>query len=472
MSRTLGLLDAGLRGDLVAFTGGGLGFGVGAQGRRETLAIDYDAAYNAKEYAFLFGGPDIPQLERNVGAGFAELRLRVLDGLVELQPAIGFEYYQKVGTGINPMVGLAIRPFAPMASPPAALEWLLLRGHVARGMQPPSLIQLEGTQNEFVTVDYRNSTLFVPHAISGNPNLDFEKYTTFSGGLQWDYAGAHIGADFWMTHIDDLIAADNARTLVDDCSETFQLSAPQCRELALLAGVMALDHVRSSFDNLAEVDTNGIDGAVSYTFDSKARGVGDFGAIMIGAQGSYLASYLINSPRALRHFYREGEPAEAHGQGEHVSPAFDMVTGERDYSSVKAEYEAAGYRNMENFAPPLPKLRLTVPLRYAYGDHAIGVAMRYIDGYNDDSEYTIEERNLPGIDQIQFAEGETIPSWTVFDASYGFKLDEGDWGLRLTVGVLNIADTPPPAVQGPLGYEVGIHDPRGRTLYARVTGSL
>jgi len=471
-SRTLGVLDASLRGDLVAFTGGGLSFGAGAEARRETLAIDYDAAYNAHEYGFLFGGPDIPQLERNVGAGFAELRLRALSGVVELQPAVGFEYYEKVGAGINPMIGLAVRPFAAMASPPAALEWLMLRGHVAHGMQPPSLIQLEGQQNEFVTVDYHNSTLYVPHEISGNPKLDFEKYTTVSGGLQWDFAGAHIGADFWMTHIDDLIAADNARTLVDDCNETNQLGAPQCPELALLAGVMSLDHVRSSFDNLAKVDTNGIDGGVSYTFDSKLRGVGDFGTFMVGAQGSYLASYLIDSPRALRHFYREGEPAEAHGQGEHVSPKFDMVTGERDYSSVKAQYEAAGYRNEENFAPPLPKLRMTIPVRYTFDVHTFGVAVRYIDGYNDDSEYTIEERNLPGIDQIQFAEGEAIPSWTVFDASYGFTLQEDDWKLRLTLGVLNIADTPPPAVQGPLGYEVGVHDPRGRTVYARITGSI
>jgi outer membrane receptor protein involved in Fe transport len=471
-SRTLGLLDAGLRGDLVEFTDGALSFGAGLEARRETLAIDYDAAYNAHEYGFLFGGPDIPQLDRNVGAGFAELRLSVLKGLVELQPAVGFEYYEKVGAGINPMVGLAIRPFASMASPPAALEWLLLRGHIARGMQPPSLIQLEGTQNEFVTVDYRNSTLYVPHAISGNPQLDFEKYTTLSGGLQWDFAGAHIGADFWMTHIDDLIAADNARTLVDDCNETNQLGAPQCRELALLAGVMSLDHVRSSFDNLANVDTNGLDGGVSYTFDSKARGVGDWGSIMVGAQGSYLASYLIDSPRALRHFYREGEPAEVHGQGDHVSPTFDPTTGVRDYSSVKAEYEAAGYRNEENFAPPLPKLRVTVPVRYTYDVHTLGFAVRYIDGYNDDSEYTIEERNLPGIDQVQFAEGEVIPSWMVFDASYGFTLEEDDWKLRLSLGVLNLVDTAPPAVQGPLGYEVGIHDARGRTVYVRLTGSI
>jgi iron complex outermembrane receptor protein len=139
---------------------------------------------------------------------------------------------------------------------------------------------------------------------------------------------------------------------------------------------------------------------------------------------------------------------------------------------VKAEYEAAGYRNEENFAPPLPKLRLTVPVRYTYDAHTLGFTVRYIDGYNDDSEYTIEERNLPGIDQVQFAEGEAIPAWTVFDASYGFALTEDDWKLRLTLGVLNIADTPPPAVQGPLGYEVGIHDPRGRTIYARVTGSI
>jgi outer membrane receptor protein involved in Fe transport len=473
--RTLALADAAIRGDLVEFSGGGLGFGLGAQFRRETLLIDYDQAYNQKLYGFLFGGPDVDPLERNVGMGYAELRLRALDGLIEVQPAISLEHYQKVGTGLNWMAGLAIRPFAASPAPPEALEWLLLRGHIGSAMRAPSLIQLEGTMNEFVTVDYRGATLFIPHQIGGNGELDFEKYTTISGGLQWDWAGLHVGADFWMTKIDDLIAADNARTLVDDCWETYQLGAPRCPELGLVPGPENLDHLKSEFDNLAKVDSNGIDGAVMYTLDSKRRGLGDFGTFVLGVQGSYLNSYLIDSPRGLRHFYREGEPAEQHNEdGDMLAhKTLEVVDNVRaPYSTLKATYEAAGYRNEENFAPPLPKLRFSVPVRYSIEAHTLGVTLRYTGGYNDDSENTIEERNLPGIDQIQFAEGEAIPAWMVFDASYGFWFGDDDWKVRIAVGVLNIADEAPPAVHAPLGYEPGLHDPRGRTIYARVTGEM
>jgi hypothetical protein len=139
---------------------------------------------------------------------------------------------------------------------------------------------------------------------------------------------------------------------------------------------------------------------------------------------------------------------------------------------VNAEYEAAGFRNYENFAPPIPKLSFSVPIRWLYEGHTLGGTVRFIDGYYDDSEYTIEKRNLPGVDRIQFADGEKIASWMVFDAMYGFAFDAEGWKGGIQVGVLNIADTAPPAVESPLGYEVGVHDPRGRTLYARVMGDF
>ena len=112
----------------------------------------------------------------------------------------------------------------------------------------------------------------------------------------------------------------------------------------LLSGTRTLDHIESSFDNIAEVDTNGIDGGISYTLDTKRRGLGDFGTFVLGVQGTYINSYLIKSPRALREYYRDATQGAA-------LPVFNM-DGTRDYyERVCAEYEAAGYRNVENFAP-------------------------------------------------------------------------------------------------------------------------
>jgi outer membrane receptor protein involved in Fe transport len=463
--RTLATIDAIMRGDAVQFDGGGLGFAVGGQYRRETLKIDYDAAYNKQLYAFVYGAPDVPSVDRNVGAGFGELRLRLLDGLVEVQPGARVEHYDDVGTAFNWLGGLAVRPFASMPSPPEALEWLLLRGHVGRGHRAPSLLQMNGTLTQFNSIEFEDELHFIPHQLIGNPDLDFEKYTTFSGGLQWDWVGIHVGADFWMTLVDDVIGGDNLQTLMSDCEDQFSNDSVNCPEVVLLTtGGRILDHAESEFDNLAEVETNGIDGNVSYTLDTKRRNLGSFGTFFIGVRGTFINQYLIKSPRALREFYR---PALGR-------PVANPVDGTRDYSALSAEYDAAGFRNLENFAPPMPKLRLAVPLRWMFEGHTVGATMRYVGEYNDDSEQTIEMYGLSDLSptSLAVAEGEKIPAWVVFDASYGFAFGDEGWRTKLTLGMINILDEPPPAAQSPLGYDVGVHDPRGRMVYLRATGEF
>jgi outer membrane receptor protein involved in Fe transport len=461
--RSLGTIDALLRGQAVRFHGGRLWFGVGGQYRRETLRIDYDAAFNRRLYAFVFGAPDVPPVGRHVAAGFAELKLQLFDGKLELQPAARIEHFDDVGTGVNALAGLMVRPFTSWKNEP--LDWLLARGHVGIGHRAPSLLQMHGTYTEFQSVEFADRLAFVPQQVSGNPDLDFEKYLTISGGLQWDYAGIHIGGDFWMTLVDDVIGSDNLQTLLRDCEAQYVAESEDCSEVILLTGGRQLNHVEGSFDNLAEVDTNGIDGSVSYTLDSKRRGLGDFGTFALGVQGTFLNQYLIKSPRALREYYR----------GDGGTPALND-DGTRDYSQLSAEYDAAGFRNLENFAPPMPKLRFSVPLSWAHAGHALGVTMRYIGEYNDDSELTIEKYGLapPGssLGDLALLEGERIPSWVVFDAGYAFSFGGEGWQAKLRVGVINLLDESPPEAEGALGYDVGVHDPRGRLIYLRATGEL
>jgi outer membrane receptor protein involved in Fe transport len=459
--RTLGTADFVLRGDIAEFADGGLAFAAGGQYRRETLRIDYDAAFNQYLYAFVFGGPDVRPVGRDIVAAHGELRLRLAKGLVELQPAARVEYFDDTGAAVSPLVGLALRPFASMANPPEALEWLLVRGHVARGHRAPSLLQMHGTYTEFHLAEFNDATHFMPHQVVGNTDLDFEKYTTVSGGLQWDWVGIHVGADAWMTWIDDVIGPDNLQTLLRDCDAQYGRNDGECTDLVMLSGTRSISHVVSPFDNLAEVETNGVDGGVSYTLDSRRRDLGDFGTFVLGVQGRFINSYLIKSPRALREFYRPG------GATPGVNP-----DGTRNYAGLTAEYDAAGFRNVENFAPPLPQLRFAVPLRWMYDGHALGATMRYIGAYQDDSEFVIEKYGLPNLANLAVAEGEEIAAWMVFDASYGYTFGDDGWQTSLVVGVINIADEAPPEAESPLGYDVGIHDPRGRVLYARVTGKF
>jgi outer membrane receptor protein involved in Fe transport len=472
--RSLATVDATMRGDIVKLgSDGALSFGLGTQFRHESLLIDYDQAYNERDYGFLFGADDLEPVTRDVIAGNIELRLSIANGLLEVQPAFRVEAYDKVGMGMNGLFGVALRPFANSDS--EALRFLGLRGHVGYGEQPPSLTQMYGMVNEFVQVDYRAATIYIPQQISGNADLDFEKYTTVSGGPMWDWAGIHVGADFWMTFINDVIANDNPRTLVNDCRAQFDAGNPRCSELVFFFMSDSVSHIRSKYDNMAEVDTNGVDGTLSYTLDSKRRGLGDFGTFVLGVQGTFVNTYMIKGPRVLAAYYRDNAPERANpesfAEGAYASPVFNE-DGTRDYGNLNAEYEAAGYRNFENFAPPIPKLRFTVPLRWIYGGHTAGATMRFIDSYFDDSEYTIEKRDLEGVDRIQYYDGEKIAASMLFDLMYGFSFGNDAWKGGVTVGVLNVADTAPPAVESPLGYEVGLHDPRGRTIYARLSGDF
>jgi outer membrane receptor protein involved in Fe transport len=465
--RSLASADLLLHGDLARFGGGGLAFAAGGQFRRETLAIDYDAAFNQLRYAFVFGAPDVEPVGRNILAGFGELRLQLLDGVVEVQGAVRAEHFENTGASISPLGGLALRPFA--SSTAEALQWLLVRGHAGLGHRAPSLLQQYGTYTQFHAVEYVGADHFIPHRVNGNSDLDFEKYMTISGGLQWDFAGVHVAADFWMTTIDDAIGADNTQTLLADCEAQYNATSVDCPETRFRLLSRGIDNVESAFDNLAEVDTNGIDGSVGYTLDTKRRGLGEIGTFSLGVTGRYINSYLIKSPRVLREYYRAGNAA----------PDFNAVNGTREYSKLSAEYEAAGYRNTENFAPPMPKLRFAVPLRWSLEGHALGVTMRYVGSYADDSETTIEKYGLaqrlaapraPGT--LAFEEGETIDAWAVFDFSYGFEFGDEGWKTGLTVGVINLLDTPPPDAESALGYDMLVHDPRGRTLYARLNGKF
>lgn len=471
--RTLAVVGLGAQGKLADFGDGELALALGSQYRRESLLIDYDAAYNQRLFGFLYGADDLDPVTRDVIAGYVEARLRLADGLIEVQPAARVEAYDTVGVGINGLLGVSVRPFAKSGSAP--LEYLGLRGHIGHGQQAPTLTQLYGQMNEFALVEYRGSTLFIPHQVSGNTNLEFEKYTTISGGPRWDWAGIHVGTDFWMTFISDVITFDNSRTLVNDCRGLFARRSQHCTEMAFLPQSDSLDHIESRFDNMASVDSNGVDGTISYTLDTKRRGLGDFGTFLLAVQGTYINSYLIKGPRVLTPYYRDGAPAvnvpDVYTDGAYVLPSFN-ADGSRNYDGITAEYEAAGFRNFENFAPPIPKLRFSVPVRWMYSGHTVGATMRFIDGYYDDSEFTIEERNLPGINSLQFANGEKIASMTMFDALYSLEFGSDAWKGMVTVGVLNIGDAAPPAVESPLGYEVGLHDPRGRTIYARVSGDF
>ena len=128
--------------------------------------------------------------------------------------------------------------------------------------------------------------------------------------------------------------------------------------------------------------------------------------------------------------------------------------------------EAAGNRNRDNPARPIPRLRLNFPIGWRLDAHGVGAVVHFISGYDND-----EILRLPGglpaaPDAPPLA---PIDPWVTFDLQYSFRLDEGDdLATTFKIGVINLLDSDPPRLDAGYGYDAFVHDPRGRLLYTRL----
>ena len=203
--------------------------------------------------------------------------------------------------------------------------------------------------------------------------------------------------------INGLIAGDNTKTVLTTAKRNTWPARRLPRQSFCSARTATSITSRASSTTSPTSAPTASTVAASYTLDSKKRGLGDFGTFVLGVTGTFINSYLINSPRALREYYRDTAPVY-------------KADGTRDYSNVHAQYEAAGYRNLDNFAPPIPQPALC---------RAAALAVRGPRGRRHDALYRRLQRRqrrddsnadgLPGINNLAIAEGESIPAWTVFD---------------------------------------------------------
>jgi outer membrane receptor protein involved in Fe transport len=110
----------------------------------------------------------------------------------------------------------------------------------------------------------------------------------------------------------------------------------------------------------------------------------------------------------------------------------------------------------------VPETRLNVGVDWRTDKHAVNLWVRHIGGYDDRS---------PG------NEFDTIDDWTVLDVQYMLSLDVGDGVTDLSIGVNNLTDEDPPAIDrgsdnGRRAFDSQVHDPRGQTVYFRVKHSF
>jgi outer membrane receptor protein involved in Fe transport len=448
--------DLGVSGPLFELPGGDLGVAFGGQYRYEERQSDVDHDGNADRYGFVLGNADA-STNRNIGAGYLELLWPFYDG-IEVQTAARLEHYETIGTSVSPQASLVLIPaeIAGRDNVVDSLRRLRFRGTITRAFRAPALYEVYPGYTTTITQFDNEGPVpaFVPKQVAGNPELDYETALVTTGGIEWapvkEWA---LTADYWRYSYDGRIAEDDAQKHYREDRfdpEYFDRGDPPQN---------LLQRARTRLINQpGKVVTQGFDFGTGVRFELDEVGItsGEAGTFSFAVDASYVLSYDVERDAVAGIEVADADPDDD------------------ETASVDPRYcdgdtcDIAGLINLANFAAPLPRLRMNVPVSWNDERHSIALVVHYISGYEDDSK-TVPEATEIDADDPEY-ELAAIDAFVTLDLSYGYTLkDVIGQSTTLRIGVINLIDQDPPNVDILGGYDVYTHDPRGRTFYARLT---
>ena len=442
ITNTLVVGEASIGGPLFALPGGDAAVAVGVQGRRNISRARYDKDGNDFRYAYLYGLADWGGVQ-SVVAGYGELALPVLPG-VEIQGALRAEHYLKHETTINPRLAASWALDKTFFLPEGF--GFRLRGSVGSAFRAPNIAQTNQAGISLAQVDSNGpleagGTEFRTSVTAPNKDLKPEKSTAFSLGTEitletGDESRLRLDGDFWQYDITDLIILENPVRLYNACRDNGDCSAIDGESLATPDA-----KINVTYRNQSELTARGLDFDLSYQ-----TGLGGMGDLSVALAGSYMINYLVPEEDVA-----DIPVADDEGNVSLVQ-APDCDNGKCDVAGTR-NYYTSGPRSM-------PRLRARPSVAWVMDGHAVNVAGNFISAYDDDQN----------IEDGKYSE---IPAWFTIDLSYGYSLGETAIGTstQVRVGVNNLLDTAPPylGTATNFGYDIFVHDPRGRILYANLS---
>lgn len=456
--------NAGMGGSVFKLPGGEAGLAFGGEVRHEWRTGDFDTNANQDNYIFYVGNPD-NRTQRNVYSGYGELRLPFFNGL-ELQTAARVEHYTDIdSTAVSPFAGVTLTPGQWFGeNGPALLKRLQLRGNISTAFRAPTVVQTNSSYQTVPTPLRLNpsSTLstYLPVRRSGNPDLKPETALTLSGGVGWTPIDImNVFMDIWRYDYQDRIAIEDPQQAVNQ-----DMVAPDSRIVRDPNGSVVGVNVRQVNVSGSTV-TSGLDFGLMFSFPGGKRDR-DSWNLSAGAVGTYTFVYDIPrgsaSPRSIPADPATGAPARILPPADcDGSAAADFdADPSNDTSNDKDVCHVAGKRNQSNFAPPIPRWRVNFPVTFSLAGHSASAIGHLIGGMDDDVQ-----PNLDG-------SFDWIKAMFTLDLQYGytFKNVIGE-EIVFRLGMYNVFDANPPKVNGSaVAYELGIHDPRGRMYYAKLSG--
>ena len=422
--------EAILSGELFEFDGMPVYAAFGTQYRAMEYTEIADSAQVFKQSGYEDEVFSVNGASQDVYAIYGELIFPVNDDL-EIQAALRYEDYgdNEGGDTVDPKIG-----FRWLAS-----DMVQLRGSYGTSFQAPSVRNVVGSGGggalaDSITADvYRNGpgsacdpnvndTFNVTTTTLGG-NLKPQTATNYNLGIILTTEGGFTGSlDYWSYDYEDLIGPGEsaASILANEC--TAGRYTPD--ERVTRDGSGQLISVVNNFANLGGVVANGFDLTSEYTFYEVLGG-----DITLNGNLTYIRTYDIDS-----------------GDG---SPVFD---GANNRNSSFGQLGS------------VPDTRFNIGLDWKDGIQSASFYVRHIGGYDD---------RTPGNDYA------SIDSQTVIDVQYSYDFDQlfGDGLTNLSVGINNLTDQDPPAVDrnsadGRRAFDSLVHDPRGRIAYVRVKHSF
>jgi len=385
-------IDGVVAGTIGATAAGDIGLAVGVQYRREEFARDFDDLSNQDAFAFIIGSSDFSD-DRDIVALFSEVAIP-LSSTLDFTAALRYEDYGgAIGDTVDPKVSLLYRP----------TDAVSLRGSFSTSFRAPSQFQVSGQSTTLQqVVDPLGGTAFAAIR-SVDPgsgrNITPEESEAFNLGASFALTeNLDVSVDYWSFDFTDAIIQTNPQAIVN--------ANPTGPDVIRGPGGNIL-FVFNDFVNASSIETDGIDIAINYGFDTS---IGRFSPFVDYTQ---VFNYDIVDPQA-------------------------------------GDVEGAGSRNFTNFGSPTPESRYTAGVNYAGENITARLAYRFVDSFDDDQN-----------------DNQRIGSFDTLDAQVSF-LFGAEKTFSATLGVTNLTNEDPPQVFTNGGFESRTHDPRGRIFYGQV----
>ena len=398
-----------------------IGVAGGAEIRREKISQVRDPASANGDFAGSGGGTNLYGSRRSKSV-FAEIRVPLLRK-VELSAAGRYEDYSDFGTALKPQYSISAR----------ATKWLLLRGSYSQGFRAPALIQLFSAQSVgfsgAATVDplRRNPENPAQAAVAnslrlvrgGNPDLKAETSRSYYGGMVVEppgglLKGLALSVDWSNIYIYDRIQLPSTAVSLNENDPAIVVRSPATAADTALNQPGELLELRLIYQNLSKRYTESLDFGANYRWNSTRLGRFNF-----EWRGSWLYKFVTQSAKS------------------------NPLVENRGSTS-------------------LPEWRWVGTIDWRRKDWSASFTTNYV-GTND------------AFYQAQ-AKAQTLPTtwldlgpWTTYDIQVGYNIP---WikGTKVTAGVLNFTDRPPPFYDGNAeGYDVAVANPFGAMYYVKMT---